>query len=86
MTKKKNKIKNKEFKNICKKYNIKVSFITDEFEEMERTETFGKCFIVEKCDWWNPPFEMVYNGNETNYCIQCWKFKKYLKNEENEKN
>jgi hypothetical protein len=67
----------KEIKKICKEYNIELLFIDeDKFKIEERRELMGKCFIVSKCDWWNPPIEMVYDGTKRDFCIQCWKFKK----------
>ena len=40
-----------------------------------KVEMKGKCFLLGRCDWWNPPLEMVFDGKERDFCIRCWRFK-----------
>ncbi len=40
----------------------------------------GACWLLQRCDWWNPTEEMLLKGVVKvlgkNPCIRCWEFKK----------
>ena len=40
----------------------------------DRFEPRGMCWWLGLCSWWNPPKNM-----KGDFCIRCWKFKKYNK-------
>jgi hypothetical protein len=40
-------------------------------------EPIGWCFLLNRCDWWNPPEELLWGDPKhvPNFCIKCWEFK-----------
>ena len=43
-----------------------------ETKKQERFEPIGRCYLAGRCDWWNPPLDMMLGGD---FCIRCWKWK-----------
>ena len=43
-----------------------------------RFEGLGYCWADNRCDWWNPPIDLLFEALSIgmNFCIECWKFKK----------
>ncbi|KKL84896.1 hypothetical protein LCGC14_1960220 [marine sediment metagenome] len=57
-------------------YRILVRVIIGGVDMKEPYKSRGLCFLLERCDWWNPPLDMVFDGKQTDYCIRCWEWKK----------
>ena len=47
--------------------------------KMTRFERKGYCWVIGKCDWWNPPEDLMILALscELNFCMKCWEFKKW---------
>ena len=41
----------------------------------EKFIPMGMCWLLERCDWWNPTLKMICDGIKINPCIKCWEFK-----------
>jgi hypothetical protein len=40
-------------------------------------EGLGWCWMIGRCDWWNPPFWLLdlALGTGLNFCMKCWEMK-----------
>ena len=40
-----------------------------------RVRLKGYCWVVGKCNWWNPPVELMLDSlGKINFCMECWRF------------
>ncbi len=56
---------------------VRIILLKKKKEEKKEEEDYpvGRCYLLGKCAWWNPPMHMR-NLNYPCFCIRCWRFKK----------